>query len=152
MTTLKPGDKSPIFEGIDQDGNTIKSSDYQGKPLIIFFYPKDNTPGCTNQVCNLRDNYQTLFDAGYQIIGVSADSSKSHKKFIEKHRLPFPLIADTDKTIIEAFGIWGEKKFMGRKYMGIHRKTFVLDGDHNIVHVIEKVKTKDHANQILALG
>lgn len=148
---MKVGDPVPFFEGIDQNQQKITSKDMIGKKWILFFYPKDHTPGCTNQVCNLRDNYQTLMDLGYEIIGVSADSAKSHTRFIEKHQLPFSLIADTDKTIIEAFGIWGEKQFMGRKFMGIHRNTFIINEEGIVEHIIRKVKTKKHTDQILEL-
>jgi peroxiredoxin Q/BCP len=145
------GDKAPDFSGKDQNGNTIQRSDYNGKKIAIYFYPKDNTPGCTVQACNLRDNDAALTKAGVQIIGVSADSSASHTKFIEKFSLPFPLIADEDKTIIQQFGVWGPKKFMGKEYDGIHRTTFVIDENHTIVGIIEKPKTKEHAEEILAL-
>lgn len=148
---LKVGDKAPDFSGKDQNGNMIHRSDYNGKKIAIYFYPKDNTPGCTVQACNLRDNDAALTKAGIQIIGVSADSSASHTKFIEKFSLPFPLIADEDKTIIQQFGVWGPKKFMGKEYDGIHRTTFVIDENHTIVGIIEKPKTKEHAEEILAL-
>lgn len=148
---LKVGDKAPDFSGKDQNGKTIHRSDYNGKKIAIYFYPKDNTPGCTVQACNLRDNDAALTNAGVQIIGVSADSSASHTKFIEKFSLPFPLIADEDKTIIQQFGVWGPKKFMGKEYDGIHRTTFVIDENHTIVGIIEKPKTKEHAEEILAL-
>lgn len=148
---LKVGDKAPDFSGKDQNGKTIQRSDYNGKKIAIYFYPKDNTPGCTVQACNLRDNDAALTNAGIQIIGVSADSSASHTKFIEKFSLPFPLIADEDKTIIQEFGVWGPKKFMGKEYDGIHRTTFVIDENHTIVGIIEKPKTKEHAEEILAL-
>ena len=148
---LKIGDKAPDFSGKDQNGNTIQRSDYNGKKIAIYFYPKDNTPGCTVQACNLRDNDTALTKAGIQIIGVSADSSASHTKFIDKFSLPFPLIADEDKTIIQQFGVWGPKKFMGKEYDGIHRTTFIMDENHTIVGIIEKPKTKEHAEEILAL-
>jgi len=148
---LKIGDKAPDFSGKDQNGKTIQLSDFSGKKIAIYFYPKDNTPGCTVQACNLRDNDAALTKAGVQIIGVSADSSASHTKFIEKFSLPFPLIADEDKTIIQQFGVWGPKKFMGKEYDGIHRTTFVIDENHTIVGIIEKPKTKEHAEEILAL-
>ena len=149
MTNLKVGDKAPDFVGLDQDGNKISLSDFKGQKLVLFFYPKDMTPGCTNEVCNLRDNYELLQDAGYQILGVSADSDIRHQKFIIKHNLPFSLIADVDKKIINDYGIWGPKKFMGREYDGIHRTTFVIDENGNIEKVFTKVKTKAHAEQIL---
>lgn len=149
MTTLKPGDKAPSFEALDQTGNTIKLSDYAGKKLVVFFYPKASTPGCTVEACNLRDNYETFQAKGYEILGVSADSAKRQQNFITKNELPFPLLADEDKVVIEAFGVWGPKKFMGREYDGIHRTTFVIDENGVIEEVIVKVKTKAHAEQIL---
>lgn len=149
MTHLKPGDSAPNFTGKDQHGNTISLSDYKGKKLVVYFYPKDDTPGCTAQACNLRDNYSELQKAGYEILGVSADTEKKHQKFIEKYDLPFPLIADTEKEVIQAFGVWGQKKFMGREYDGIHRETFVIDEEGKILKVVEKVKTKDHTAQII---
>ena len=149
MTTLKVGDKSPDFAALDQQGNTIKLSDYKGKKLVLFFYPKASTPGCTMEACNLRDNYQTFLAKGYDVLGVSADSAKRQQNFIDKKELPFPLLADEDKTVINAFGVWGPKKFMGREYDGIHRVTFVIDEKGIIEDVITKVKTKEHASQIL---
>jgi peroxiredoxin Q/BCP len=149
MTHLKEGDKAPDFEANDQNGNKIKLSDYQGKKVVLYFYPKDNTPGCTAQACNLRDNYSELQSAGYEVIGVSADSEKKHQNFIDKYELPFTLIADTDRKVIEAYGVWGRKKFMGREYDGIHRETFVINEKGVIEQVIEKVKTKDATAQIL---
>ena len=150
MTTLKIGDKAPNFEGLDQGGNTIKLSDYQGKKLVLFFYPKASTPGCTMEACNLRDNYQTFLARGYEILGVSADSARRQQNFIDKHTLPFPLLADEDKTVIKAFGVWGPKKFMGRSFDGIHRITFVIDENGTIEAIITKVKTTAHASQLLA--
>jgi len=149
MTTLKPGDKAPDFKGKDENGKEIKLSDFKGNKLVIYFYPKDSTPGCTSQACNLRDNYDLLLSKGYKVVGVSADSEKSHQKFIEKNNLPFPLIADTEKEILKAFGVWGPKKFMGKTYDGIHRTTFVIDEKGVIEEVIEKVNTKDHTAQII---
>ncbi len=149
MTTLKVGDKAPNFESIDQDGNTIKLSDYKGKKLVLFFYPKASTPGCTMGACNLRDNYQTFLAKGYDVLGVSADSAKRQQNFIIKNQLPFSLLADEDKIVINSFGVWGPKKFMGREYDGIHRVTFVIDEKGIIEDVISKVKTKEHASQIL---
>lgn len=149
MTTLKVGDKAPDFKALDQAGNTIKLSDYAGKKLVLFFYPKASTPGCTNEACNLRDNYQTFLAKGYDVLGVSADSAKRQQNFINKNELPFPLLADEDKAVIEAFGVWGPKKFMGREYDGIHRTTFIIDENGIIEEVIAKVKTKAHAEQIL---
>lgn len=149
MTNLKEGDKAPDFKAKDQNGKSIALSDFTGKKTILFFYPKDNTPGCTAEACNLRDNYKKLQDEGFAIIGLSADSEKSHQNFAKKYNLPFPLIPDTDKKIIHAYGVWGPKKFMGREYEGINRKTFVIDEEGKIEKVFEKVKTKDHTNQIL---
>ncbi len=149
MITLKAGDAAPQFESIDQNGNPIKLSDYKGKKVVLYFYPKDNTPGCTAESCNLRDNYDQLIKQGYEVLGVSPDNEKSHQKFIEKHSLQFPLIADTDKAVHELFGTWGEKSMYGRKYMGTIRTTFIIDENGKIEEVIEKVKTKDHTAQIL---
>lgn len=151
MNTLKAGEKAPNFEAKDQDGNIIRMSDYQGKKLVVFFYPKASTPGCTVEACNLRDNYSELQNQGYEILGVSADSEKRQSNFRNKFNFPYPLIADVDKELINAFGVWGLKKFMGREYDGIHRKTFLIDENGVIVHVIDKVKTKHHAAQILEL-
>jgi peroxiredoxin Q/BCP len=149
MTNLTKGSKAPNFSGVDQNGKPISLSDFTGKRLVLYFYPKDLTPGCTTQSCNLRDNYGDLTAKGFEVVGVSADDEKKHLKFIDKHELPFRLIADTDKKIIESFGIWGPKKFMGKEYDGIHRTTFVIDDKGVIEAVIPKVKTKDHAAQIL---
>jgi peroxiredoxin Q/BCP len=149
MTHLKTGDQAPDFEAIDQSGNTIKLSDYKGKKLVLFFYPKASTPGCTAEACNLSDNYQKFTSAGYDILGVSADSQKRQTNFKEKYGFPYPLLADEDKKVINAYGVWGPKKFMGKEYDGIHRTTFVIDGEGLIEEVITKVKTKDHTNQIL---
>ena len=147
--TLKAGDKAPEFSSIDQDGNPVSLSDYKGKKLVIYFYPKDNTPGCTAESCNLRDNYEALQAQGYEVLGVSGDSEKSHQKFIDKYELPFKLLADTDKSVHEAFGTWGEKKMYGKTYMGTLRTTFLIDENGVIEEVFEKVKTKDHTAQIL---
>lgn len=151
MITLKEGDKAPEFTAIDQFGKQISLSDYKGKKVILYFYPKDNTPGCTAEACNLRDNEKALLNKGFKIIGISSDSDKSHKKFTEKYSLPFPLIPDTEKKIITDYGIWGPKKFMGKKYEGINRATFIISEDGFIEKIITKVKTKDHTNQILEL-
>lgn len=149
MSKLKAGDKAPDFQAEDQDGNIIKLSDYKGKKLVLFFYPKASTPGCTAQACNLRDNWQTFQGKGYEILGVSADSGKRQQNFKEKYELPFPLLADENKEVINAFGVWGPKKFMGKEYDGINRTTFIIDEEGKIEEVIEKVKTKEHAEQIL---
>lgn len=148
---LKKGDRAPEFEGADQDGNIIRSKDYKGKRYVVYFYPKASTPGCTAEACDLRDNENALKAKGYQIIGVSADSVQRQKNFAVKYELPFPLIADEDKKIINAFGVWGPKKFMGREYEGILRTTFIINEKGVIENVIEKVKTKEHAKQILEL-
>ena len=151
MKHLKIGDKAPDFTGTDQNGKAINLSDFKGKKLAIYFYPKDNTPGCTVQACNIRDNYSSLLNNGIQVIGVSADSGSSHQKFVDKFNLPFPLIADEDKKVIEAFGVWGPKKFMGKEYDGIHRTTFLIDESQTILGIIEKPKTKEHAEEILEI-
>ena len=147
---LQVGDKVPEFEGLDQNGNNVSSSDYKGRKYVVFFYPKASTPGCTAEACDLRDNEMALQAQGYSIIGVSADSVKRQKNFADKNNLTYPLLADEDKKIIEAFGVWGPKKFMGREFDGILRTTFVIDENGIIENVIEKVKTKAHAEQILA--
>ena len=149
MKHLKVGDLAPDFSVKDQSGNEIKLSDYAGKRVVIYFYPKDNTPGCTAQACNIRDNYSDLEKEGIVILGVSADSEASHQKFIDKFDLPFALLADVDKKMLNDYGVWGEKKFMGRVYDGIHRTTFIIDESHVIVGIIEKPKTKDHSREIL---
>lgn len=141
----------PDILGQDQDGNIIKRSDYPGRSIALYFYPKDSTSGCTAQACNLRDNYQELLDAGYQVIGVSVDSADSHKKFIAKNSLPFPLITDTDHKLVTEFGVWGEKSMYGRKYMGTFRTTFIISPEGEVTRIIlpKQIKTKDHAAQIL---
>ncbi len=149
MNTLKIGDKVPEFTTTDQDGNKVALSDFKGKDLIVFFYPKASTPGCTAEACNLRDNYKELQDAGYTLLGVSADSEKRQKNFATKYEFPFQLLADEDHAVINAFGVWGNKKFMGKEYDGIHRKTFKVNGEGVVTEVIDKVKTKDHAAQLL---
>ena len=146
---LKEGDKAPDFQGVDQNEKTISLSDYKGKKLILYFYPKDDTPGCTAEACNLRDNFSVLKKEGFELLGVSPDDPKKHKKFIDKYSLPFPLIADTEKEILNAYGVWGPKKFMGREYDGVHRTTFVIDEEGKIEKIITKVNTKAHAEQIL---
>lgn len=149
MTSIKKGDKAPNFSGLDQDGNAHKLADYAGKKLVVFFYPKANTPGCTAEACDLSNNYARFTANNYAILGVSADSAKAQLKFKEKFDFPFPLLADEDRAVIEAFGVWGPKKFMGKEYEGIHRTTFIIDENGVIADVISDVKTKDHANQIL---
>jgi thioredoxin-dependent peroxiredoxin len=149
MTTLKKADKAPSFSGLDQDGNSHKLADYLGKKLIVFFYPKASTPGCTAEACDLRDNFERFVSNNYSILGVSADAAKAQVKFKEKYSFPFPLLADEDKSVINAFGVWGPKKFMGKEYDGIHRTTFIIDENGIIEEVISDVKTKAHAAQIL---
>lgn len=148
MNTLKAGDQVPNFTTTDQDGNVINWSDYTDKKVVVFFYPKASTPGCTAEACNLRDNYTALQEQGYAILGVSADSEKRQANFKTKYEFPFPLLADEDKKVIDAFGVWGPKKFMGKEYDGIHRMTFLVENG-TVTRVIDKVKTKDHAAQIL---
>ena len=148
MTHLNIGDKAPDFTAKDQDGNTIQLSDYKGKKLVLFFYPKASTPGCTVEAKNLRDAHQDFLAKGYEILGVSADSPKRQQNFKSKNELPYPLLADEDKSVIEAYGVWGPKKFMGREYEGIHRTTFIIDENGVIENIIKKVKTKAHAAQI----
>jgi thioredoxin-dependent peroxiredoxin len=149
MNTLKQGDAAPNFSGVDQDGQAVSLSDYSGKKLVLYFYPKDDTPGCTAEACSLRDNYDKLKSAGYEVLGVSTDPVKSHKKFVDKYSLPFRLLSDTEKTVSEVFGVYGLKKFMGKEYMGINRTTFLIDEKGIITEVIAKVDTKKHAEQIL---
>lgn len=149
MTQLKKGDKAPDFSGFDQDNKFHQLSDYAGKKLVVFFYPKASTPGCTAEACDLRDNFSRFEENNYALLGVSADDQKKQAKFKDKYNFPFPLIADEDKSVIEAFGVWGPKKFMGRTYDGIHRTTFVIDEKGIIEEVISDVKTKVHASQIL---
>jgi len=151
MTTLKINDPAPAFEAKDQEGNVISSKTLSGKKYALYFYPKDNTPACTVQACNLRDNYSELEKNGISIIGVSMDSEVSHQKFMNKHQLPFPLISDTEKKLLETFNVWGPKKFMGREYDGIHRTTFAVDEKGIIKGIILKPKTKDHAAEILEI-
>ena len=149
MKPLQVGDKVPAFSVSDDRGNIQKLSDYKGQKLVVFFYPKASTPGCTAEACDLRDHYKELQDAGYSLLGVSADSEKRQRNFSEKYDFPFPLLADEDKQVINAFGVWGPKKFMGREYYGIHRMTFIIDENGVVERVIDKVKTKVHAAQIL---
>ena len=147
---IEIGKKAPEFKGIDQEGNVIRLKDFTGKKLALYFYPADNTPSCTVQACNLRDNFSALIDAGIQIVGVSPDSAKKHQHFIGKHQLPFPLIADVDTKIAQAYGVWGPKKFMGREYVGLIRTTFVINEKGKLIAIINRPKTKDHAAEILA--
>ena len=149
MATLKEGDNAPNFSLTDNEGKFHSLNDYSGKKLIIFFYPRANTPGCTAEACNLRDNFKDLKDKGYSILGVSADSEKSQQSFSKKYDFPFPLLADIEKVMINAYGVWGPKKFRGKEYEGIIRKTFLVDEKGIITRIIDKVKTKDHAAQIL---
>ena len=146
---IQTGDKMPEFEVMDQDGNMVNSKDFIGKKTVIYFYPKDNTSGCTQEACNLRDNYEAMIAKGYNVVGVSKDSVKSHKNFAEKYNLPFTLLADTSTEVIQAFGAWGEKSLYGRKYMGTLRMTFIFDENGILTEIIEKVDTKNHADQIL---
>lgn len=148
---MKIGDKIPELLGLDQNGNEVKASDFAGRKLIIYFYPKDNTPGCTAEACSLATGYSALKRAGFALLGVSKDSAASHQKFADKYSLPFPLIADVDTTLNQAFGVWREKKMAGRTYMGTVRTTFIIDEQGVVTHIIEKVNTKDSANQILEI-
>ena len=146
---LKIGDRMPDFEVMDQDGNVVKSGDLLGKKTVIYFYPKDNTSGCTAEACSLRDNYQALQARGYNVVGVSKDSAASHRKFADKYELPFTLLADTSTLMLQTFGAWGEKKMYGKTVMGTIRKTFIFDENGVLTEIIEKVDTKNHADQIL---
>lgn len=148
MVHLKEGMKAPDFEGIDQHGNTIRLKDYAGKKVVLYFYPKDNTSGCTAEACNLRDNWESFIKKGFVVIGVSPDSEKSHKGFAEKFALPFPLIADTSKKLLTDYGVWGEKKMYGRSFMGVLRTTFIIDEKGKIEKIISKVNTGEHSSQI----
>ncbi|MCH2043611.1 MAG: thioredoxin-dependent thiol peroxidase [Saprospiraceae bacterium] len=147
--TLKEGDKAPSFEALDQNGKTVKSSDFEGKNLILYFYPKDDTPGCTKEACNLRDNHEMWLNKGYSVLGVSPDNGESHQKFIKKYELPFSLLADTDKTIMEAYGTWGEKNMYGKIKMGVLRTTFVIDSEGMITKIFKRPKTAEHTEQIV---
>lgn len=149
MTTLKTGEKAPAFSGKDQHGNTISLSDFSGKKIVLYFYPKDDTPGCTKEACNFRDNQALLQQKDIVVLGVSPDSEKSHQKFIDKFGLNFPLIADTDKVIANAYGVWGPKKFMGRAYDGIHRTTFIIDEQGILEKVITKVDVENSTEQVM---
>lgn len=152
MATLEIGQQAPDFSAKNQHGETVHLSDFKGKKVILYFYPKDNTPGCTTEACNFRDNYQSLKKEGYEIIGVSVDDEASHKKFITKHELPFQLLVDEDKSLVEAYGVWVEKNMYGKKYMGTARTTFVIDADGIIQHIIKKVDNKNASQQIRDLG
>ena len=147
--TLQAGDKAPDFKTKDQDGNEVKLSSFKGKKVVLYFYPKDMTPGCTAQACDLRDNYKALQKAGYEVLGISADDEKAHQKFITKEQLPFTLLADTDKSVHAQYGTWKEKSMYGRKYMGTARTTFIIDEKGVIEEVIENIDTKNHTSQIL---
>ena len=151
MIKIKEGDKAPAFTSKDQDGNTVSLAQFKGKKVILYFYPKDSTPGCTAEACDFRDNYQGLEAKGITVLGVSVDDEKSHLKFIEKNSLPFKLLADTDKAIVETYGVWGEKNMYGKKYMGINRTTFIINEDGNIANIITKVDTKNPTAQVLDL-
>ena len=151
MAKLKEGDKAPDFTAKDQNGNTVSLSDFRGKNVILYFYPKDNTPTCTAEACNFRDNYQSLLSKGFAVIGVSTDTEKSHKRFEKKFNLPFPLIADPDRKIVEQYGLWAEKMLFGRKYMGTLRTTFVIDPKGKIIEVIDKVDSKNSSQQVIDL-
>jgi len=152
MTKLKIGDKAPDFQAKDQDGNPINLSQFRGKKLVLYFYPKDDTPGCTAEACDIRDNYNSYLQKSYAVVGVSGDSEASHRKFREKYQLPFPLISDTDRKVLEAYGAWGEKSMYGKIFKGIIRMTFVISEDGLIEQIIEKVKTKEHTKQIFDLS
>lgn len=150
MVTLKEGDKAPAFKGKDQDGNKISLSDYKGKMLVLYFYPEADTPTCTIESCNLRDNYSLLKKRGFEVLGVSPDTEKAQKKFEQKYKLPFPLLADTSHSVLEKYGVWDQKKLFGREYMGVLRTTFVIDGKGTIRKIFTKPKNKAHAEEILA--
>ncbi len=151
MAELKEGDPAPGFTANDQNGKAVSLSDFLGKDVILYFYPKDDTPGCTAEACSFRDNYQSLLQKGFEVIGVSTDDEKSHTKFVSKYQLPFTLISDTEKTIVEAYGVWVEKNMYGKKYMGTARKTFVIGKDGIIRHILAKVNTENSSQQILDL-
>nr|WP_294794176.1 thioredoxin-dependent thiol peroxidase [uncultured Mucilaginibacter sp.] len=151
MSQLKAGDKAPEFTANDQNGKPVSLSDFKGKTVILYFYPKDDTPTCTVEACDFRDNYQSLLGKGYRVIGVSADDEKSHKKFEKKFNLPFPLIADTDMKIVNAYGVWGDKVLFGREYQGILRTTFIIDAEGKVAHIIDKVTSATASQQVLDL-
>jgi len=150
MPELKEGDLAPAITAKDQNGKTITLEEYRGKKVVLYFYPKDNTPGCTAEACDLRDNYSRFLEQGYEIVGVSADSEKSHQNFISKHQLPFRLISDPEHKVLEAYGAWGEKKRYGKTYMGILRKNYIIDEKGHVEKIIEKVNTKQHSEQIFS--
>lgn len=147
---LQVGEKAPLFEAKDQNGNVVKLTDFQGKKIVLYFYPKDDTPGCTAQACSLRDSYDSMLARGYVVLGASVDNEKSHKKFAEKYQLPFPLLADTEHKIVEAYGVWAEKSMYGKTYMGTVRTTFIIDENGVIQEIISKIDTKNHAEQVLS--
>jgi len=149
MSTIKPGDQAPSFQGINQREETVSLADYAGKKLVLYFYPKDDTPGCTAEACDLRDNFDRFLSHGYAILGVSPDNAAKHQKFIDKYDLPFDLLADTEKEVCNSFGVWVKKSMYGREYMGVARTTFIIDESGVVEEVIAKVKTKEHTNQIL---
>ncbi len=151
MSELKEGQQAPEFTGADQEGNTVTLSQFKGSKVVLYFYPKDDTPGCTAEACDFRDNYQGLKAKGIVVLGVSVDDEQSHQKFAAKHSLPFTLLADTDKKIVEAYGVWGEKNMYGKKYMGTNRSTFIIDENGVIIHIIKKVDTKNSTAQVLEL-
>lgn len=150
MPELKEGDLAPAIEAVDQSGEMITLKEYRGKKIVLYFYPKDNTPGCTAESCDLRDNYSQFLEKGFEVIGVSADSEKSHQNFISKYNLPFRLISDVDKKVLQDYNAWGEKKMYGKTYMGILRKTYIIDEKGYVEKIIEKVKTKEHSRQIFS--
>ncbi|MEM1320027.1 MAG: thioredoxin-dependent thiol peroxidase [Bacteroidota bacterium] len=151
MTHLKAGDTAPDFSGVNEKNETVSLGDFRGQKLILFFYPKDNTPGCTAEACNLRDNYDMLRSKGYALLGVSPDSARKHQNFINKFEFPFSLLADTEQEVLKAYGVWGEKQMYGRKYMGVFRTTFIIDENGVIEKVVTKVNTKDHTAQLMAV-
>jgi len=150
MRELKEGDLAPAIKAVDQNGENITLDEYRGRKIVLYFYPKDNTPGCTAEACDLRDNYSQFIEKGFEVIGVSADSEQSHQKFIAKYDLPFRLISDVDKKVLQDYGTWGQKKLYGKSYMGILRKTFIIDENGYVEKIIEKVKTKEHSTQIFS--
>ena len=150
MFHLKVGDAAPVFSALNEENETVSLTDFKGKKLVLYFYPKDDTPGCTAEACSLRDSYEVFLNKGYAVLGVSPDSAKKHIKFQDKYSLPFSLLADEDHAVAEAYGVWGEKKFMGRTYQGIHRATFIIDEQGLIERIIDKVDTANHAEQVLS--